>query len=848
MHVDLHPSLRSILTLAALAGALSAQILLPAPAASPQLTLGSLGPDLPIVSVDMNGDGDADVVHVQGSGFAIHDNQGGTFVRTTYTVPGTQSTLTSLAAGDIDGDGHVDLVVGLTNDGPRIYWGDGTGNWPTPNPLQVPIFGFAVPTKVALGDVDNDGDLDMVNVHSSFASNPSFLYRNLGNRAFVGLSSAIWPNGNVPFTVPNFVDVDGDGWRDCLFLPLFDGFPAWLYWNNSGVFSNASTTSFPSVVGRFVSHALADLDGDGDRDLLLAGDGNSGRFLRAVAPRQFVVETTVAPRLEAARILTEDHDQDGDFDLTVFSRLQTELWANDGTGQFVRTDVVGDNANVDVVVPADFDGDGDLDMLRVSRLTNETFANTVGTIAWRVRAGQYQFSAQRQFAVFARGITDIFVDVDGDRLPDVPIGNLESVNVTLQVAKNRGDGTFAFRRDDRPFTGSTAFEFFPADLDMDGLPEWVQLADLANVSTCYFANLGGTLATTSTPLPVLPFGLYNGGGAADVDGDGDRDLVLTVTVGTWSVLRVLDNQGGTFVDVSATRVSGPPIAQSSVGDPCRVLVGDFDGDGVEDVATFARQSFVWRNVGGVLTFVPGAITIDAFSLSRPRLVDMDGDGDLDFFSLRTLLRNRGDGTFVTETFPGNMVFPFVADLDDDGDQDVFTPANGFAAGAINWNNGNGTFTAGPGPNPTGTFYDGVADLDLDGDPDAIRVFNGPLQVFWNQLRQLEVIGSGSFGTDLQFRYSVQPGQNALPVAAWLAIAFERATPVFVPDFGWLQVDPLQATLFGPFLLPAAGGSFTHIEAVPAIPALLGATLAAQPVELRGSRFRLGNCVSTLLGR
>lgn len=64
----------------------------------------------------------------------------------------------------------------------------------------------------------------------------------------------------------------------------------------------------------------------------------------------------------------------------------------------------------------------------------------------------------------------------------------------------------------------------------------------------------------------------------------------------------------------------------------------------------------------------------------------------------------------------------------------------------------------------------------------------------------------------------------------------------------MQIDAVQSVLFGPVLLPATGGTGSHFQPLPVSTALVGVPLAGQPLEWRGSRLRLGNCVDTLIGR
>ena len=116
----------------------------------------------------------------------------------------------------------------------------------------------------------------------------------------------------------------------------------------------------------------------------------------------------------------------------------------------------------------------------------------------------------------------------------------------------------------------------------------------------------------------------------------------------------------------------------------------------------------------------------------------------------------------------------------------------------------------------------------------------------NMLRQLWLDAPSRLGGVLALRYHEQPGQNPTPVAMFLFGSFGRIAATPVPGFGWLQMDPSQAFLIGSAFLPAAGGDATLSVPLPRLPALQGMYVCAQALDVRGSRFRLGNLVETWL--
>ena len=232
--------------------------------------------------------------------------------------------------------------------------------------------------------------------------------------------------------------------------------------------------------------------------------------------------------------------------------------------------------------------------------------------------------------------------------------------------------------------------------------------------------------------------------------------------------------------------------------------------------------------------------------------DFDGDGDIDLTSGPKLLRNQGGlFVFVPNAIPnvlGNDSARYAVDIDDDGDLDLI------GSGIVFWNNGAGVFSLANSVLPfawgTGQGVRVVDDFDLDGDADVVTFHGGThvTSVLINQLRQLRLEATGRLGDVITFRYSTRPGETAYATATVLACSFAETPPTMVPGIGWLRIDATQAILLGPYVIPAAGGEVVHQESVPPNPALIGMFLCAQPLELRGSRLRLGNFVSTWIGR
>ncbi|MDH5760856.1 MAG: VCBS repeat-containing protein [Gemmatimonadota bacterium] len=188
------------------------------------------------------------------------------------------------AFGDLDGDGDLDAVLGTWQDELRYLRNDGEGGAVELTPVEGPFLTLTRGRNAtpALGDVDGDGDLDLLVGESSGTVN---FYRNDGTPTapdftLVSDEFAGVDVGRRSFPVLEDLDRDGD-------LDLLVGS------ESGGVFlyRNLGTSTVPDFVadpGFHVPHfglaapAFGDLDGDGDRDVLLGGVGGGLWYLERV--------------------------------------------------------------------------------------------------------------------------------------------------------------------------------------------------------------------------------------------------------------------------------------------------------------------------------------------------------------------------------------------------------------------------------------------------------------------------------------------------------------------------------------------------------------------------------------
>lgn len=290
-------------------------------------------------------------------------------------------------------------------------------------------------TDVDLVDVDGDDDLDLFITEGTDtpAPRPNRLLFNDGAGVFTDVSATHLPPAEANSTHTDFADVDGDGDLDAIVGNL--GPEQLLLNDGNGRFADASDRlpAPPPLLQDITSDArFADIDGDGDADILLGNEnpfdpsptgGAQNRLLVNDGVGRFTDQT--AQRLpmdtdQTGAMVPGDIDDDGDVDVIVLNRGQDRVLVNDGAGRFTdqtaaRFPTTSDTSRNGGL--ADLDGDGDLDLV-VANSRSEPVAlylNTGGVF----RAAKFGMTP-------LAGETDAsleLVDLDGDGDLDVYVSN-----------------------------------------------------------------------------------------------------------------------------------------------------------------------------------------------------------------------------------------------------------------------------------------------------------------------------------------------------------------------------------------------------------------------------------------
>jgi len=263
------------------------------------------------IAVDINGDGRADMISANLSGsvtvrLGLAD---GTFgpEETFVLPPGAEGSLFALVAGDFNGDGHADLAAGYFDCRVSFFKGDGTGKFIF---IRTDLFTYE-PRSMAVGDFDQDGDLDLV---GGSLAGKFVIVENRGNW-FTGapLRKLEFPGPGDFGSNLQVVDQNNDGDPDLL-LGYPGGFT--LYIGGPDItFSNYpidNGSNSPRLGGS--TFVFADLDGDGDNDLASICASNSCLSIEVQTNGQYITALTV-PVPITRYLATDDLDGDGFADL-----------------------------------------------------------------------------------------------------------------------------------------------------------------------------------------------------------------------------------------------------------------------------------------------------------------------------------------------------------------------------------------------------------------------------------------------------------------------------------------------------------------------------------------------------
>jgi hypothetical protein len=330
---------------------------------------------------DMDGDGDLDFLVINyglGRNNLYLNDGDGTFDTTMYDMGPSSNYQQAVALGDVNGDGRVDVALSNDNNTDTIYLNDGAGH-PFDTTTLTLSANSARTNDLAFGDIDGDGDQDLIRCETGALS---FYLNNGNNNGTRNFAAVSYPKPFFNCYRVAVGDVNGDGRLDLVF-GVAAGIFIYLNDGSGNPFSGPIYQVNGTAYRLTYDLLLGDLDGDGDLDLAInnqsPGRSNKIYFNDGDGNPYDSTTTTVGPASGTRTDAMALGDVDGDGDLDVITGnwatngggAQDLIYLNDGSGAFPATSNLGPGGfsnmtgGLDV---GDLDGDGDLDV--VAAMTN----------------------------------------------------------------------------------------------------------------------------------------------------------------------------------------------------------------------------------------------------------------------------------------------------------------------------------------------------------------------------------------------------------------------------------------------------------------------------------------------
>jgi len=534
----------------------------------------------------------------------------GGFTLTQTLTSGREHTLEAL---DYDGDGTLDLALGVGLPGIRIHKGTGDGFFV----YQRNVMNLGCVEYIAVGDLNNDGKGDIAPTCIDDAT--AYVGVSQGNGNYTQTLRAPFGTGTESSAI---ADIDGDGNQDVALVSQGSGILRVYRGKGDGTFE--LPLEFASTGANPVFLISEDLDRDGRYDVISADSGSGtltvfhgmegDRILRSANG------VTGVPG-SAKAFAVDDFDHDGAPDLFFASltipKVAVFLNPRD-TSPTMPSFTIDVPQKLTSMEVTDVDGDGVSDLVGINLVEDLVIIvplDAAGTPrpATTFRAGQSPPEIKTGPQEIAVGRIDA-----GDSLDLViPSAGLNALSIFLAT----GPATYG-----EPLTIPTIEKpkrVTIADVDVDGKSDVIVLTTKLVV-----IHWGAGDGSFSEPVTLADDFLKNFGDAAvaDLGGDSIPDIVLT-EARSKSVL-VLQGQG--------SRTFAPAFPVGVLASPTTVLLTDVDGDGLLDITSSSTASqavtIVW-NLGTAGFSTEPVSYRSGVPTTLHRFVDMNVDGVMDMVSM-----------------------------------------------------------------------------------------------------------------------------------------------------------------------------------------------------------------------
>ncbi len=575
---------------------------------------------------DMDGDGDLDIVSASryDSTIAWYENNGAADPTwTAANIATSAAGVSELHVADMDSDGDLDIVSASSNDN-TIAWyeNDGAAN-PSWSAADI-AYSADAPWGVYVGDMDNDGDLDIVS--ASYDDDTIAWYEN------DGAADPTWSAADIATSADGgegvkLADMDGDGDLDIVSASSKDDTIAW--YENDGAANPTWTAAdiATSADGAREVH-VADMDGDGDLDIVSASKADStiawyesnASDINLNKEAQAGIDYTASSGTVTISagdttatftvpVLADSYPENHENVTLTLSNPSSNATISDATGtltitdddsiSFTAADIVTNASAAYYVDLVDLDQDGDLDILSASYSDD--------TIAWYESDGAANPSwTKATIATSADSPHSVEAfDMDGDG--DLDIVSASYKDDTIAWYENDGAANPSWSAADIATSANGAYGVHVADMDGDGDLDIVSASDVDDTIAWYENDGAADPTWTAADIATSADGARDVH-VADMDGDGDLDIV-SVSYND-DTIAWYENDGAADPSWSAA-----DIATSADG-AYDVHVADMDGDGDLDIvsASYNDDTIAWYENNGAGDTKASAATL-ALSIS-----------------------------------------------------------------------------------------------------------------------------------------------------------------------------------------------------------------------------------------
>jgi hypothetical protein len=752
----------------------------------------------------------------------------------------------SIAAGDYDANGNVDLFVYDVTGGPtsvRLVLGDGTGGFSYSGAFPIGHGGYDIAAadvnadgradlamaatkelmilvstqfgysgtqthvmttlnnlpgvRVGYGDLDNDGNLDIVCCNSGGGTSNARAYRNSGSGIFTFVNEVHFDSTLFDLALG---DLDGDGRADAA---VTLGTAQELRWLPGTAAAGLGASQIVTgLISSTVSVAIADLNHNSVREICYS-DGTLHAFEYA-GGGSFNLSMVSPSGFGSTMLRIADANGDGHQDYwTPFnsvsgpSRLSILLGDGVGGASSISTSSSGMVRSLEAV---DWNGDGYLDLMTTS---NDSLVAYTGN-GWTFTSASSLFVTS---GVFPPAIADFNLDGNADCVAPGASGS----NGVLFTSLGDGAGNFGAPTQTIVQNGYIPYRVVAGDFNADGKPDAVSTD--AYQSKVHFSPGDGLGGFGSPPAALAMLGQVWGVAAGDFNGDGILDIAASMDV---RVTTYLGQPGGPVYGATTN---------DSAGSFAEIAAGDVNGDGLADIVVTSSSASNYYKSNGDGSFTKlaslGVATNDTAlirDINRDGLVDITipdtGDGVMAvFLSTHGGIQAANSIQYLPSSYVGHTTF---GDFDADGNIDA---ARGLETGSI-------VLALGVAGGEIGAAAFGGGTPGCNGKHGILS--NVP-----------PAVGGPNFGVSCT---------NALSSALGILL-YANATNIPGADiFGIgvaIHVDPFAATEFGAVDLhsDAGGVGFAPIP-IPNNPSLHGLTYGVQGVFLWQPGTR---CLPTMFG-